>query len=79
MKLADVALAAQTAEEDGHAEPSPYRAPEQLRDRQAADIRGDIYALGGVYFHMLTGKPPFEGPAPQEPAEPPDAPRSTPR
>jgi serine/threonine protein kinase len=40
---------------------TPYFAsPEQL-DRQAEDIRSDIYSLGVTLWYMLTGKPTFMG------------------
>src|SRR5262249_15583071 len=38
-----------------------YMAPEQARDSHNVDIRADIYSLGSVLYHMLGGKPPFEG------------------
>jgi serine/threonine protein kinase len=40
-----------------------YIAPEKIR-RQKVDARSDIYSLGATLFHMLTGKPPFEGKTP---------------
>jgi len=36
-----------------------FIAPEQILDAQSADIRADIYSLGGTLFYLLTGRPPF--------------------
>src|SRR5262249_53780005 len=36
-----------------------YLAPEQARNARAVDIRGDVYSLGCVLYHALTGQPPF--------------------
>jgi serine/threonine protein kinase len=38
-----------------------YVAPEQANDAKRADQRADIYALGGILYHYLTGQPPFQG------------------
>jgi serine/threonine protein kinase len=36
-----------------------YLAPEQARSARTADIRADIYSLGCVFYHALTGQSPF--------------------
>ena len=38
-----------------------YMSPEQAMGDVPADQRSDIYAVGGVAFYMLTGRPAFEG------------------
>ena len=37
-----------------------YIAPEQILDAPHADIRADIYSLGGTLYYLLTGRPPFQ-------------------
>ncbi len=38
-----------------------YSAPEQFQAPETVDHRADIYSLGGLLYHMIAGRPPFEG------------------
>ena len=38
-----------------------YMAPEQARGETDLDVRADIYAMGCILYHMLTGELPFSG------------------
>ncbi|MBA3685086.1 MAG: protein kinase [Planctomycetes bacterium] len=40
-----------------------YVAPERLDHIDTRDPRCDLYALGGIMYHLLTGRPPYQGSA----------------
>ncbi|MHC4721295.1 MAG: serine/threonine protein kinase, partial [Planctomycetota bacterium] len=41
-------------------------APEQIRGEVNIDGRADIYSLGATFYHMVTGRVPFEASNPSE-------------
>jgi tRNA A-37 threonylcarbamoyl transferase component Bud32 len=70
-KLCDLGLARSSGSDDdqrltqaGCAVGTPYYiSPEQVRGEEP-DARADIYALGCTLYHLLTGRPPFQGSSP---------------
>ena len=40
----------------------PYVAPEQLDRSRAIDARADVYALGVIFYELLSGRAPYAGP-----------------
>ncbi|MGF1632308.1 MAG: serine/threonine-protein kinase [Phycisphaerae bacterium] len=70
-KLTDLGLARdkddkRAAEtEAGKAYGTPYYiSPEQIRGEVDIDYRADIYGLGATLYHLVTGRPPFDGDTP---------------
>ncbi|HEU5118881.1 MAG TPA: protein kinase, partial [Isosphaeraceae bacterium] len=68
VKLTDLGLALQTADEDERVTRDgttvgtvDYMAPEQARDSRATSARSDMYSLGCTFYYILTGQPPFPG------------------
>jgi len=43
-----------------------YMAPEQGYAAKEVDLRADIYSLGATFYHLVTGRVPFEGSTPFE-------------
>ncbi|MHC4597595.1 MAG: serine/threonine protein kinase [Planctomycetota bacterium] len=68
-KLCDLGLARDVsqspeASEQGQSLGTPnYISPEQAKGQGDIDIRSDIYSLGASMFHMVTGRPPYQGSA----------------
>jgi len=86
-KLADMGLAREADDmeaaerEKGRAFGTPYYiSPEQIRGKTDVGFQADIYGLGATFYHMVTGRVPFEGETPaavmhkhlKEPLVPPD-------
>jgi serine/threonine-protein kinase len=66
VKVADFGIARIIEEDDAGGAPGEivgsarYMSPEQLRG-EAATPRSDIYSVGVLLYHCLTGRPPFSG------------------
>ena len=86
-KLTDLGLARDLSDkhaaesEAGKAYGTPYYiSPEQIRGEIDIDHRADVYSMGATLYHMITGRPPFDGDTPsavmhkhlKEPLTPPD-------
>jgi serine/threonine-protein kinase len=70
-KLTDLGLARATDDKEaaesevGKAYGTPYYiSPEQIRGDLDIDFRADIYSLGATLYHLVTGRPPFDGDSP---------------
>ncbi len=66
MKIADFGLARRASDAPGISQQGTfmgtplYVAPEQARG-ETMDHRADMYALGATFFHLMAGRPPYEG------------------
>ena len=70
-KLADMGLARSTEDvasakaEAGRAYGTPYYiSPEQIRGEVDIDFRADVYSLGATFYHVVTGRVPFDAETP---------------
>ncbi len=70
-KLADMGLAREASDvqaaqaEAGKAYGTPYYiSPEQIRGELDVDQRADLYSLGATFYHMVTGRVPFDAATP---------------
>jgi serine/threonine-protein kinase len=70
-KLTDLGLARATDDKEaaeseaGKAYGTPYYiSPEQIRGEVDIDFRSDLYSLGATMYHLVTGRPPFDGDTP---------------
>jgi WD40 repeat protein len=43
-----------------------YLSPEQASASRALDARSEVYSLGAVLYHAITGRPPFQGESPTQ-------------
>jgi formylglycine-generating enzyme required for sulfatase activity/tRNA A-37 threonylcarbamoyl transferase component Bud32 len=69
IKILDFGLARMQTDEDASAltqegallGTADFVAPEQAMSSHTADIRADLYSLGGTFYYLLTGRVPFPG------------------
>lgn len=73
VKLCDLGLATTLDASEGPSRESGlilgspyYISPEQIEGRADLDTRADIYSLGAMLFHLVTGRPPFMGRTPED-------------
>ena len=59
MKITDFGIAKPANDKTANIEGSPYYLAPEIIQSLPVDGRADIYAMGVMAFHMLTGSPPF--------------------
>ena len=63
-KIADFGVARRGADDDPHAGlvvGTALYLPPELAAGRPADFRSDLYSLGATFYHLLAGRPPYEG------------------
>ena len=71
VKVADFGLAKRTGADvsvtqAGQPLGTPLYIPPEVARGAAGDARSDLYSLGATFYHVLAGRPPFEGDTPAE-------------
>ena len=61
VKIADYGFSPVAEDEAANLVAARYMSPEQFEDAASVDARADVYAVGVIFYEMLTGEVPFDG------------------